>query len=101
MVQPVRGGEPELKLLPLIDLEVLEHGQIAIEVSRGTHVRHLESSQLSITRRGEAVWIEVLTRVQVFARITNQLRNHGHITAAVLVGSVPGTCIDSVRPQSI
>jgi hypothetical protein len=32
MVQPVRGGKPELQLLPLIDLEVLEHSQVTVEV---------------------------------------------------------------------
>src|SRR5260370_5340035 len=59
MVQPVHRRHPELHLLPLRNLEVLEQSQIAIEVGWSSQVRPLLGPLSSVGGRSEAVRIEV------------------------------------------
>src|SRR5262249_4795171 len=75
MVHPVVEVEPELQLLALRDLEVLEQAHIPIEIPRSIDRRQVETTVLAGLRwRGEAIRVDVLMRFQSLRRIARQDR---------------------------
>src|SRR5579872_1027554 len=75
MVQPVVKVETELQILPLRDLEVLEHAHIPVEIGRSVNRR--ENGWAVLTGRGrnrETVPVDELMRLQSACWITSHDR---------------------------
>jgi len=75
VVQEVESREAELQALALTDFEVLEQGQIAIEVRRALDIGPNDAAVGSDGRSSKAAWVKVLPGFQVAARIASQSRD--------------------------
>src|ERR1035437_6330886 len=74
-IQEIGAIEPELQLLRLLELEVLEKSQVGVEESRSVNRgKDAWAILADCSRDGEAAWVDELVRCQALRGIAGQDR---------------------------
>src|SRR5271166_4124491 len=92
MVHEVKRGRLELYLLMFLDLELLEHGEVAVPVHRARKVGDARISELVIRLRLKAAGVGKIIGLQTLFGIAHQLREHGHLRRTQQVGRILCEC---------